>query len=275
MPVIIVSPDFTGDVRGSSQGVATATAVGNYAASGIGSSAGVAAPYGTTFDPTTISGLKLWVAARFFTDKQDSDQVATWADKSGQGNDLTQSTAGARPLYKQNIIGGKPALLFDAVNDFLTIPNFLSGFTAGEIFIVVKRRVETPASSAVSGFWEFGTSSFATNWPFTDNNVYDDWGTTVRKSTGNPTPLLADPNVYNVSSASGAWTSRFNGTQHFTTGSNTVGFTTTPSLGRSQVTGLDIFFDGWFAEALIFDNVLSGGDRTTVTDALKAIYGIV
>lgn len=274
MPVVILSPDFTGQIRAVSQGAAavSASAIGSFAADGA--AAGASSMLATTFDPTYISSLKLWVAARLFADKTDGDAIATWTDKSGQGNDLTQSSGSLKPLFKQGAVGGRPALLFDGVDDFLTVPNFLSAFTAGEVFLVFKRTIETPPSSAKSGLWEFGTSSNATNFPFTNGIIYDDWGTNTRKTTVDPSPALASPNIYNVISASGEWTSNLNGTQIYTTASNTVGFTTTPSIGRSQVTGLDIFYDGYIAELLIFNAKLGTTDRDYVKNQLGGIYGI-
>lgn len=47
----------------------------------------------------------------------DGDPVGKMLDKSGNGNHLTQATAGSRPLYKTS--GGLSWLLFDGVDDYL------------------------------------------------------------------------------------------------------------------------------------------------------------
>lgn len=50
-----------------------------------------------------------------------------WVDQTGGGNAATQSTAGARPLFKTNIFAsGKPAIRFDGTDDFLDLTSALS-----------------------------------------------------------------------------------------------------------------------------------------------------
>lgn len=46
-------------------------------------------------------------------------EVARWEDKSGNANHVTQVTAGARPILKEDMLNGLPGLLFDGVNDRL------------------------------------------------------------------------------------------------------------------------------------------------------------
>ncbi len=45
--------------------------------------------------------------------------VATWADSSGNANDLTQATTTKQPLYVASAVNGKPAVRFDGSDDFL------------------------------------------------------------------------------------------------------------------------------------------------------------
>jgi len=51
----------------------------------------------------------------------DNDPVGTWADQSGNGRDLIQSTAGNKPLYKTNIINGYPSVRFDGTDDYMDV----------------------------------------------------------------------------------------------------------------------------------------------------------
>lgn len=73
---------------------------------------------GSPFSPPDIAGLKLWLKADALS-LNDGDQVSTWADSSGQGNDVTQATSGKQPIFKTAIIGGKPTVRFDGSNDTL------------------------------------------------------------------------------------------------------------------------------------------------------------
>lgn len=49
----------------------------------------------------------------------DGDAIQTWSDLSANANHATQATSGKRPLYKVNISGGSPMLLWDNVDDAL------------------------------------------------------------------------------------------------------------------------------------------------------------
>ena len=69
------------------------------------------------YDPSDIDTL-FQDAAMTVPVTADSDPVGAILDKSGNGNHLTQSTAGARPLYKTS--GGLSWLEFDGTDDFLS-----------------------------------------------------------------------------------------------------------------------------------------------------------
>jgi hypothetical protein len=84
------------------------------------------------FIPTDIAGLKFWIRANTLS-LSDNDPVTTWPDESGNGNDVSQSTAGFKPVFKTNILNGLPIVRFDGIDDTLT-----GGFTItyGSVFAV-------------------------------------------------------------------------------------------------------------------------------------------
>jgi len=228
---------------------------------------------GRAFSPASIAGLQLWLKADAITGLNDGDPVATWSDSSGNGRDATQSTPANRPTYKVNIVNGRPVVRFAAANSqSLNLPNFLTGFSAGEIFIVIKITNDPTTGVGAGGLWEFGSDAAASHYCFTDGIIYDAFGTTARKTTVNPTPTLAAWRLYNVSSAAGAWTSRLDTAQLFTTGTNTVGWTTTPKFATS---GAGAFFtDGDIAELILYSSVLSTTDRSSLSSHLSAKYAL-
>ena len=69
------------------------------------------------FSPLDISGLQLWLDASQIVGLNDGDPVGTWPDSSGNGRDFTQATGSSKPVYKTNIRGTLPAVLFDGVDD--------------------------------------------------------------------------------------------------------------------------------------------------------------
>src|SRR5205085_10732023 len=106
---------------------------------------------------------------------------------------------------------------------------------------------------------------------WTDGNIYDDGGSTVRNNDGAPVKSLTAPFVYEVSNASKAWTSRLYGTQQFTTATNTVGLRTAPQIGGNSS---GFFFDGYWCEMCLFNRVLSAQDRTSLVGYFSSLYRI-
>lgn len=68
-------------------------------------------------DPRRIKGLVLYLAADRIAGLSDGDPVAQWDDLSGNGNHATQATAAKRPVYRINVQNGRPAVVFDNVDD--------------------------------------------------------------------------------------------------------------------------------------------------------------
>ena len=75
--------------------------------------------------PKTIPGLMLWLDARRPGGTYaDQDVVTTWYDLSGLGNNVTQSVANKKPLWRASALNSKPAMTFDGSNDILTGPSW-------------------------------------------------------------------------------------------------------------------------------------------------------
>jgi hypothetical protein len=81
-------------------------------------------PYRTTREaglgyPPKTDLLQLWLRADSLA-LNDGDAVSTWTDESGNGNNATGSGS-TRPLYKTNIVNGRPVVRGDGVDDYLTL----------------------------------------------------------------------------------------------------------------------------------------------------------
>lgn len=229
------------------------------------------------FAPTDIAGLALWLKADAGTFQSsggsaatsDADPVGEWQDQSGNARHLTQATGSVKPTLRLAVQNGLPVIRFDGTDDFLEIPDFLTGFTAAEIFVVVKADADPAADAGTSGLWLLGTGN--THYPWTNGTIFDSFGSGAQQATDNPATTLAQFNVYNVSSASGAWTNRLNGAEIFTTGTNTVSFPSGPRLGISAASAH--WFDGDVGELVLYDSVLSAGNRSSVLAYLQARWG--
>jgi len=82
-------------------------------------------------------GTRFSDAARTTLVDADSSSVGAWADRSGNGYHVSQSSSGSKPLLKTSVKNGRDALLFDGTDDFLrntAFPDFGDTYT---IFAVI------------------------------------------------------------------------------------------------------------------------------------------
>ena len=208
----------------------------------------------------------------------DGDAIATWTDRSGNSNDLTQSTEILKPLYKTNILNGHPAILFDGNNDYIqstiSVPNKYS------VIAVYKQTV--PGSFSIAVSWGSGISGKTF------------WSGYIPDSSGQPYPGHLIPasdsatDTYTSSVDDTNWhliTGKFDGTHITGSDFNTA---STPSLDQlsgtlssSKVTiggygdagGLN--WAGYIAEVFFFNSELSDTDRDLIKSYLKYKYNLV
>ncbi len=134
----------------------------------------------------------------------DTDPVGRVDDLSGNGKHLLQATSGNRPAYRT----GPPRVVWDAVNDYLSISSAAFPIDELEAFQVVEQH-----TAAINrGLYSFGSSS-GNDWNFADGmvmridtNNMPSWegssGLAVSKSGAGPFPLA----LYEFSkSANAAW----------------------------------------------------------------------
>jgi len=94
------------------------------------------------FAPKQIPDLALWLDAGAIEKLQDGDNLGTWLDSSGRGNDAIQELGTKRPKYVKNTRNGLPTVRFDGQNDVLVIPDSNSldvGFGDLTILVVYSR----------------------------------------------------------------------------------------------------------------------------------------
>ena len=196
----------------------------------------------------------------------NAERGPTMLDLSGRGNHPTLNVA---PSLAAGGPGGKRVWTFGGTH-YITLANVLSALTVAECFLVVKR---ADNANGNDGLWVMGSSGQA-RYPFpADGGIYDDWGSTVRKTTGVPVKSpVTDYIVYNVVTKANEWTSRINGTQHFTTATNTVAFPASCELGRNA--GGQVF-TGTVADLMVINRELSAGERASVTADLIEEFRIV
>jgi hypothetical protein len=111
-------------------------------------------PYG---QPLPLTGQLVWYAANTES-YSDGDAVGTLNDRSGNGRNATQATAGYKPTFKTNILNGLPGILFDGSNDRLEMPTTVA-ITDPITLIAVLQTVTLPASGHFAFIWHLNDTT--------------------------------------------------------------------------------------------------------------------
>lgn len=222
----------------------------------------------SSFTPTspTSASCKLWLRG----DSATTGATFTWADKTTNGNNYTQPTSASQPTLG-TAINSKPTVTFSngTSNKYVSKSGSWS-LTAAHVFVVGKL-IADPTTGTIYGFWRFGTGGAECAVPFTDGIIYDDFGSSTRRTTSNPTPSMTSPFLYEVVSTSSEWTNKLNGTQLFTTATNTVSWDLSgSSIGGSSGTGylgLTAWLGGDLGEVILYNGKLSTSDRSSLVSS--------
>lgn len=109
--------------------------------------------------PLTILGSLLvgwWDAGRSDLITHDgSNLVSSWKDVIG-GYDLTQGTAGAKPVYSATSFGSRPGVTFDGADDYLRLASTPASFPVGnatsEIWLCGDQTIDKAVATSVNAF---------------------------------------------------------------------------------------------------------------------------
>lgn len=258
------------------------SAINGKTLSGISEINGIAKVASGDSGPELISGLQLWLNANTIAGASTGDQISTWNDDSGNSRNATGVVINTlKPTYRASDgPNSKPCVRMvrsdNGQGGYFTLPDFLTALaaTSGHYFVIVKIDNDPPSNNNEAapphGDWGASTDEYFV-FP-SDSGIYDGWGSSARKTTGNPTPALTSWRLYEIRTASGAWSSHIDGTQHFTTATNTVQWSTAPKIGRS--TSSNKFMHGLIAEICFYNTVLTGGDLSSIKSYFSTKYSL-
>ena len=247
------------------------------------------------FSPDHLPGLRLWLKADAIAGLSDGDAVAAWPDSSGNGNDASQGVAGKRPTWRANVLGGRPVVRFDGVDDFLT-----GGPIGGAGLTWVAAARVTPAAGSVRGIMDTaGGGDVAGNGGFLVS--FEDRGGTAGTNTlgcacrtgttGTPGDLFrywgrngsyaaaafvvvafsygaADPRYLKNGADQAPYDAFLGSTGTNAYGASALGYT----LGAFGSGSLPVAMD--LAEVLVYDSVLGTSERQSVEAYLFSRYAI-
>lgn len=199
----------------------------------------------------------------------DGDGVFNWKDQSPSLFNFKQNTAGFRPLWKANVFGTQPGILFDGVDDLLPVAGGISALDNFSVFVVHK----PDAAIGANKFLLYdGVSSF-----LLDNNAAANWGGQILAGGGtsgfitgtNGTAMISSLIRSSTISSVGLTGARLRlGDQPAPTTSPGVNFYCGADGGGGS------FFKGHITRILIFNRALTEKQRFSVEAQLATLYGL-
>jgi hypothetical protein len=188
-----------------------------------------------------------------------NSKIARLTDLSGNGNHWDSALLTA-PALVASAISGKPAASFNSSAGLtcVSVGTALLTGSAGHRFVILRNDL---FDRFVDNSW--GSDGQQSYYEFS-GTIYNDFGTSSRKSYANAGHIVQGTPFLLETSASTVWTDYINGTQRHTE-ANTFGMNSAAPAVGFDATCL-------FAEQLVYDHVLSGADRRTVLQYLAARY---
>lgn len=259
-------------VFASAQGVGGKAGLGGKAGFGGGASAG-----GGT--PSSISGLRAWYAAdsglTCTGGCSSGNPVTVWADKSTNANNLTGVNG---PTFQSAQVNGLPAVKFTAAStQGFTFGTPVNLQTASTIFVVVKmttvaQGILVGGDGDALGYWVGAASNeqgsdWIGNAQITHGNVAGDTSWHQINSTyDNSTAALRLGSASDPCGAGPGTTTCSITAKAIIANETTIGYKTYPSASQ--------YLDGYIAEIIIYNRVLTGGEITTVETYLTGRYAL-
>lgn len=225
------------------------------------------------FSPLALPGLLLWLRADQGVVLSGAN-VTDWKDQSGNGNHVSQSVSGSRPVFAGNGVGGKPTIDF-AGGKFLenTVTSLGLAGSAYSVLLVAKggngsfltlRRSLTYSASMffLSNTYVYsnsgGNNSIATpsTLPTTESSALGFKSCHRYTGSGNPSVWLNA----NALSISGLGQATETGTTGFQVGTNTQ--------------AVPEPWNGFISELIVVGNAIADADRLRVEAYQHDFYGI-
>lgn len=208
--------------------------------------------------PAGVSGCVQWLDVDALTGFADDDPVSQADDASGSGKHFTQATAGEQPLYKTNVINGKPVLRFDGSDDGMTSSLTLNPSLT--MFVVYARKGGASNQRAIAG---------SNNWligPYSSEHRFYNGGFL----TG-PAFVLDEFVIAHATEASGGNAEFFVGNASIGTRASSAGGPGTVTIGGGEgLHGEEL--NGDIAEVISYNRVLTAQEQQDVYDYLSAKY---
>lgn len=235
----------------------------------------LAASIGVAQSPGGVSsGLTVWLKpdAAGMTPAADGSAVETWNDASGLANHATQATLANRPQYYSNVFNGNPALGLTA-NRFLNIDFSEISNTNYTIITVSKRNQATGSLLSLLGTVSGqGLTLFYPSSTVSRHKQFSNWvSMTIPAYSANELPCIMACH-FNTTAGKKAWRIH-DGANVTRTGSNITSYASTGQgrIGRGEASD---YFNGYLAEVIVYDRVLTSTEVKQIHTYLSVKYGL-
>jgi len=233
----------------------------------------VVANRSTAFVPTLLSGCILWLRADIGVVLSSGTSISTWADQSGQGNNAT--SAAAQPTYSTNAMNGLPAIKGNGSTQYMTTAAFTIGASTTIFAAVQPSAAPQSAYTRIleqqnSSTYYLGVDTNGTKYKLIVNDNTSPYGV-AQGGTVTSTANTIVTGTY----ASPAGTVYVNGVS---VGSDSFTAPTPASQTlyiMESFNASNAYWNGYLAEAIIFNRGLSASELMRVHRYLGARYGVV
>lgn len=247
------------------------TGIPSWAQTGPG---GVGSAAGSTGQPRNV----IWFDASSLS-LSDGNSVETWTDISGNDNHATQSTSGARPLFRTGQINGHPAVVFDGIDDFMPFDGSVIVNSDYTVITVAQRRSNNNRRIIIGGSGNTGNTNLHLYWnnsvTFHHHHYTDDYSGSLISASGG-----TDPSSYGIFSAMLSSAASTNQRQLYQNNSiigslsDNSKLTSYPDAAIARFTPISTFSPVDVTELIIFSNALNDAQLQIVHQYLEVKYGI-
>jgi hypothetical protein len=239
----------------------------------------------STFVPTDISGLVLWLDANegVYNDAgttlaTNTQSVQEWHDQSTSGNDVTQTDATLKPAY--TIASGIAGVEFDGTNDKLVGSALaVDQVDAKTAFIVAEWQSGLSFNNGGSAMTLYSTSVTGSAGVITGEIAYRTnlrtWVSSTNVGSGRELVTLAQSGSGNIHSVISMWLNGASVSRTSGTNGALVNAASTIVIGNgTNTSGFNYPFNGIVHEVIVYDSELSTADREDVEDYLTTKWSL-
>jgi len=239
---------------------------------------GPGTPTTVPFSPTSLSGIQLFWSANVGSNCggacSDGNTMTSWADQSGLGNNGTNGAGaggfacGTAPVYHTAQLSGLPAATFGGTNTCMELTSAINLQTASTIFAVVKLAATAGTYTVIGG----GANALAYWMNGGGSGKEQGLIKTGIAVLGNGT-AAADTSWHQINASYDNTTATFQ-IDAASDGTAAPGVAITANevaVGVNLGAGGD-WLNGQIAELIVYNRVLTGPEKTQVTNWIKAKY---